>query len=113
LSPSLFSPSRISVMAQTPYKQLEQEWKEVRESLIRRLAGTVTEAAGRALADLSDTTVEDAMTRAFQRRLLKLPDADRNAIAAGAALRGDIGAFIASASWPVRRSRCRSGRSRP
>src|SRR5678815_4334915 len=29
LSPSVFSPFRTSVMAQTPYKQLEQEWKRL------------------------------------------------------------------------------------
>lgn len=64
--------------------QLEQEWEDVRKSLTRRLAGAVTEAARRALADLADTTLEEAMARAFRRRLVNLSDADRRAMADGA-----------------------------
>ena len=65
--------------------QLDQEWQEVRRSLAGRLAGTVTEAARRALEDLSDTTLEEAIARAFQRRLSTLADDDRQAIAQGGA----------------------------
>ncbi len=64
--------------------QLEQEWEDVRKSLTRRLAGAVTQAARRALADLADTTLEEAMTRIFRRRLADLSEADRRAIGDGA-----------------------------
>ena len=64
--------------------QLEQEWEDIRTSLTRRLAGAVTEAARRALADLADTTLEEAMTRTFGRRLADLSESDRRAIANGA-----------------------------
>lgn len=64
--------------------QLEQEWEDVRKSITRRLAGAVTEAARRALADLADTTLEEAMTRTFGRRLAELSESDRRAIANGA-----------------------------
>jgi F-type H+-transporting ATPase subunit b len=64
--------------------QLQQEWEDVRRSLTRRLAASVTEAARKALADLADTTLEEAMARTFSRRLADLSDADRRAIADGA-----------------------------
>jgi len=63
------------------HAQLEQEWEEVRKSLTRRLAGAVTEAARRALADLADTTLERSMAHAFCRRLADLDESDRGAIA--------------------------------
>lgn len=63
--------------------QLEQEWEDVRKSLTRSLAGAVTEAARRALADLADTTLEEAMTRTFGRRLADLSESDRRPIANG------------------------------
>lgn len=63
--------------------QLEQEWEDVRRSLTRRLAASVTEAARRALADLADTTLEQAMARTFRQRLVNLNEADRRAIADG------------------------------
>jgi F-type H+-transporting ATPase subunit b len=66
------------------HAQLEQEWEDVRKSLRRRLAGAVTEAARRVLADLADTTLEEAMTRTFRRRLADLSESDRRAIADGA-----------------------------
>ena len=64
--------------------QLEQEWEDVRRSLTRRLAGAVTDAARRTLADLADTTLEEAMARTFRRRLADLSEAERHAIADGA-----------------------------
>lgn len=66
------------------HAQLEQEWEDVRTSLTRRLTGAVTEAARRALADLADTTLEEAMTRTFRRRLADLSASDRRAVADGA-----------------------------
>ncbi|MGE0459776.1 MAG: F0F1 ATP synthase subunit B [Vicinamibacterales bacterium] len=63
------------------HTQLEQEWDEVRKSLIRRLSGAVTDASRRALADLADTTLEQAIARTFCRRLAGLDESDRHAIA--------------------------------
>ena len=62
------------------HAQLEQEWEDVRKSLMGHLAGAATEAARRALADLADTTLEQAMTRAFGRRLADIGESDRQAI---------------------------------
>jgi F-type H+-transporting ATPase subunit b len=63
------------------HAQLEQEWESARAALSRRLAQVVTEAARRVLADLADSTLEEAMTRAFERRLADLSESDRRAMA--------------------------------
>ena len=60
--------------------QLDREWADLRGALRRRLAGVVTDAARRALADLADDDFDRAMVRAFCRRLGELPEADRAAI---------------------------------
>jgi F-type H+-transporting ATPase subunit b len=64
--------------------QLDQEWEDVQKAIRRSLADAVTAATRRALADLADTQLEKAMSRAFTRRLARLDDAQRQAIAASA-----------------------------
>src|SRR5690606_31247089 len=46
--------------------QLEQEWDDVRKAIARGLAGAVTAAAKRALADLADAELEQAIARSFR-----------------------------------------------
>ena len=64
--------------------QLEQERDELQKAITRRLAGAVTASAKRALADLADTELEQAMTRAFRRRLADLDESHRRGISDGA-----------------------------
>ena len=63
--------------------ELAREWQDVQQAVGRRLAGAVTEATRRALADLADTDLEKAMGQIMARRLGELGPAELDAVAGG------------------------------
>jgi len=72
---------------------MAREWEDVRQQVTRCLADTVTEATRRALADLADTSLEQAMARLFRRRLSELGATERAAMAASDAVLEIVTAF--------------------
>jgi len=60
--------------------QLEQEWADAQDRFRIVLAGAITDAARRALADLADADLETAMARAFRRHLAEVSADDRRAL---------------------------------
>ena len=65
---------------------MAREWEDLKQRMARRLAATVTDATRRALADLADTSLEQAMARVFRRRLAGLGSSERAAMAGSGAV---------------------------